>query len=194
MSFAFVSCQQYEHGYFTAYRRMAEEDLDLVVHLGDYIYEYDPQPDAVLRAQTHCRAVFLVGNEHQPVGGEHPLRAADRRRADLRAVQPLQPEQVASIVDDRDRHRPPVLERFRFGGNVNYRGSTGFGLGYREAIKADGWGGREQDDIAAGIRHLIARGLAAAGKVGVTLWTHSVGGLSENDFICAAKIDAHLRT
>jgi alkaline phosphatase D len=40
MSFAFASCQQYEHGYFNAYRRMAEEDLDLVVHLGDYIYEY----------------------------------------------------------------------------------------------------------------------------------------------------------
>lgn len=42
MSFAFASCQQYEHGFFTAYRRMAEEDLDLVFHLGDYIYEYGP--------------------------------------------------------------------------------------------------------------------------------------------------------
>jgi len=29
----------------------------------------------------------------------------------------------------------------------------------------------------------------AWGKVGVTLWTHAVGGLSENDFILAAKID-----
>jgi len=37
--FAFVSCQNYEQGYFTAYRRLASEDLDLVVHLGDYIYE-----------------------------------------------------------------------------------------------------------------------------------------------------------
>jgi alkaline phosphatase D len=36
---AFASCQQYEQGYFTAYRHMAREDLDLVVHLGDYIYE-----------------------------------------------------------------------------------------------------------------------------------------------------------
>jgi 4a-hydroxytetrahydrobiopterin dehydratase len=26
--------------------------------------------------------------------------------------------------------------------------------------------------------------------VDVTLWTHAIGGLSENDFICAAKIDA----
>jgi alkaline phosphatase D len=42
MKFAFASCQQYEHGYFTAYRHMAQEDLDLVFHLGDYIYEYGP--------------------------------------------------------------------------------------------------------------------------------------------------------
>jgi alkaline phosphatase D len=37
--FAFASCQQYEQGYFAAYRDMAARDLDLVVHLGDYIYE-----------------------------------------------------------------------------------------------------------------------------------------------------------
>src|SRR5581483_2021929 len=36
LRFAFASCQQYEHGFYTAYRHMAEEDLDLVIHLGDY--------------------------------------------------------------------------------------------------------------------------------------------------------------
>jgi alkaline phosphatase D len=36
---AFASCQAYEHGYYTAYRHMAAENPDLVVHLGDYIYE-----------------------------------------------------------------------------------------------------------------------------------------------------------
>lgn len=35
------SCSQYEHGYFTAYRRMAEESPDVVFNLGDYIYEYE---------------------------------------------------------------------------------------------------------------------------------------------------------
>ena len=40
LRFAFASCQQYEHGYYTAYRHMAGEDLDFVVHLGDYIYEH----------------------------------------------------------------------------------------------------------------------------------------------------------
>ncbi|MEO8558066.1 MAG: alkaline phosphatase D family protein [Rhodospirillales bacterium] len=36
---AFASCAQYEQGYFSAYRHMASEDLDLGIHLGDYIYE-----------------------------------------------------------------------------------------------------------------------------------------------------------
>ncbi len=39
LRFAFASCQQYEQGYYAAYRHMAGEDLELVVHLGDYIYE-----------------------------------------------------------------------------------------------------------------------------------------------------------
>ena len=39
MRFAFAACQQYEQGYYVAYRHMANEDLDLVIHLGDYIYE-----------------------------------------------------------------------------------------------------------------------------------------------------------
>jgi alkaline phosphatase D len=39
LRFAFASCQHYETGYFTAYKHMADEQLDLVAHLGDYIYE-----------------------------------------------------------------------------------------------------------------------------------------------------------
>lgn len=39
LAFAFASCQHFETGYYTAYQHMAEEDLDLVIHLGDYIYE-----------------------------------------------------------------------------------------------------------------------------------------------------------
>ena len=41
LRFAFASCQHYEQGYYTAYRHMIEDDLDLVFHLGDYIYEYE---------------------------------------------------------------------------------------------------------------------------------------------------------
>jgi Phosphodiesterase/alkaline phosphatase D len=37
--FAFASCQSYTYGYYTAYQHMSEENLDFVLHLGDYIYE-----------------------------------------------------------------------------------------------------------------------------------------------------------
>jgi alkaline phosphatase D len=37
--FAFTSCQNYPAGHYTAYQNLAEEDLDVVFHLGDYIYE-----------------------------------------------------------------------------------------------------------------------------------------------------------
>src|SRR6185437_738225 len=50
----------------------------------------------------------------------------------------------------------------------NYRGSTGFGLAFREAIREDCWGGREQDDIRTGAEAAIARGIAPPGKVAVT--------------------------
>ncbi|MGP3933954.1 alkaline phosphatase D family protein [Nonomuraea sp. KM88] len=40
LAMAFVSCSQYEHGFFTAYRRLAEERPDVILHLGDYQYEY----------------------------------------------------------------------------------------------------------------------------------------------------------
>ena len=40
LRFAFVSCANYEIGYFSAYRHLADEQPDLVLFLGDYIYEY----------------------------------------------------------------------------------------------------------------------------------------------------------
>jgi alkaline phosphatase D len=40
LTMCFTSCSQYEHGLFTAYRRLAEDEPDLVLHLGDYLYEY----------------------------------------------------------------------------------------------------------------------------------------------------------
>ena len=42
LKLAYASCQHYEHGYFTAYQFMRTEDVDLLMFLGDYIYEYGP--------------------------------------------------------------------------------------------------------------------------------------------------------
>src|SRR5690606_4445156 len=37
LSFAFASCQNYYEGFYTTLGHLAREDLDFVVHLGDYI-------------------------------------------------------------------------------------------------------------------------------------------------------------
>jgi alkaline phosphatase D len=39
LRFGYISCQDYTNGYYTALRHLANEDIDFVVHLGDYIYE-----------------------------------------------------------------------------------------------------------------------------------------------------------
>jgi alkaline phosphatase D len=63
--FAFASCQHYETGLFTAYEHMAKDDLDLVFHLGDYIYEGAGRDNQVRRhagpkltALEHYRARY----------------------------------------------------------------------------------------------------------------------------------------
>lgn len=41
LRFGVVSCANYQNGYFNAFRKLAErKDLDAVIHLGDYLYEY----------------------------------------------------------------------------------------------------------------------------------------------------------
>jgi alkaline phosphatase D len=44
---AYASCQRWEHGFFSAWRHMKEENLDAVLFLGDYIYEYPGAVNAV---------------------------------------------------------------------------------------------------------------------------------------------------
>ncbi|MDR7302549.1 alkaline phosphatase D family protein [Haloactinomyces albus] len=47
LTMCFASCSHYGAGYFTAYRRMAEEEPGLILHLGDYQYEYPASEDDV---------------------------------------------------------------------------------------------------------------------------------------------------
>lgn len=57
MRFAFISCQSFVNGYYPALRRMSEEDLDLAVHLGDYIYE---SGGSGVRAHLPAREIFSI--------------------------------------------------------------------------------------------------------------------------------------
>ncbi|NYH78494.1 alkaline phosphatase D [Actinopolyspora biskrensis] len=47
LTLCFASCSHFGQGYFTAYRRMAEEEPGLILHLGDYQYEYPASDDDV---------------------------------------------------------------------------------------------------------------------------------------------------
>ncbi|WP_433578053.1 alkaline phosphatase D family protein [Nocardia brasiliensis] len=81
MRFAFASCQSWTSGFFTAYEHMAAEDLDLVVHLGDYIYERGwNRGRAGMSIEPHLQreAVDLAGYRlrYAQAKAEPPLRDA----------------------------------------------------------------------------------------------------------------------
>ncbi|MBK0865833.1 alkaline phosphatase D family protein [Saccharopolyspora sp. HNM0986] len=61
LKMCFASCAHYGEGYFTAYRRMAEEEPQLILHLGDYQYEYaaeDGDVRKVLGPETRTLANY----------------------------------------------------------------------------------------------------------------------------------------
>ena len=86
LTMAFASCAQYEHGWFTAYRRLAEEQPDVVLFLGDYIYEYEAD-DYVAKS----------GNVRDHMGPETTTLAGYRQRhAQYKADPDLQAAHAAA--------------------------------------------------------------------------------------------------
>ena len=57
LKIAVASCSNYEAGYFAAYRHMANEQPDLAVFLGDYIYEYT-RPTGKIRHHDRPGEIF----------------------------------------------------------------------------------------------------------------------------------------
>lgn len=87
---AFVSCSNYTGGYFTAYRGLAaRDDLDLVLHLGDYVYEYGNAedrygPPGLAGLRDHQPATEIVSLQdyrlrHALYKTDPDLQAAHRR-------------------------------------------------------------------------------------------------------------------
>jgi alkaline phosphatase D len=76
--FAVASCQHYESGLFTAYEQMAQDDVDLVFHLGDYIYEY-----------PHHKGSRVVRQHNGPTDGKIKSLADYRQRYMLYRADPL---------------------------------------------------------------------------------------------------------
>ena len=52
LRFGFVSCSNYEHGYFSGYRHLADENPEFVLFLGDYIYEYIEEKRPIVRRHS----------------------------------------------------------------------------------------------------------------------------------------------
>ncbi|GGN96756.1 alkaline phosphatase [Actinoplanes lobatus] len=88
---AVASCANYESGYYTAYRRMAEDRPDLVLFLGDYIYEESRSPG---RVRTHA------GGETVTLADYRRRYAQYRTDPDLRAAHAAAPWIV--VPDDHE--------------------------------------------------------------------------------------------
>jgi alkaline phosphatase D len=96
LTLAFASCANYEHGYFTAYRHMAREQPDLVLFLGDYLYE---QAAGTFRAKSGNPRSY--GNpEPTTVEGYRHRYALHHADADLQAAHAAAP--WSSVFDDHE--------------------------------------------------------------------------------------------
>lgn len=117
LRFAFASCQNYPTGYYAAYRHMAREDLDLVVHLGDYIYEGAPGSSGVRRHEGDGEPLTLVDYRNR-----HAQYRSDPDLQDAHAAFPfsvtwddheVDNNWAAHIPQDPDRQSPEEFRRRR---------------------------------------------------------------------------------
>ncbi|MFD8599290.1 alkaline phosphatase D family protein [Kitasatospora sp. NPDC059646] len=86
-----VSCQAYEDGYFTAYRHLAQEDLDAVFHVGDYIYEYGIDPAGGDRKYTDRVLPAALGHETATLEDYRLRYSLYKTDADLQAAHAAHP-------------------------------------------------------------------------------------------------------
>ncbi len=91
LRFIVASCQKYTEGFYTAYRHIADEDIELVIHLGDYIYE-EAEPDNPVRRQTSGEPFTL-----EEYRARHSLYRSD---SDLQAAHAIAPWMVT--FDDHE--------------------------------------------------------------------------------------------
>ncbi len=88
LRYAVVTCAKYDVGYFNGYARVAEADVDAVLHLGDYLYEgatagdalagRDPDPTTEIRSLAEYRrrhAQYKTDPDLQRVHQSHPMVA-----------------------------------------------------------------------------------------------------------------------
>ncbi|NHC44005.1 alkaline phosphatase D family protein [Motilibacter aurantiacus] len=92
LTMAFASCSNYPTGFFTAYKHLADEMPDLVLHLGDYQYEY------IQPAGNQARRV--EGPETTTLAGYRQRHAQYKTDPDLQAAHLVAPWLV--VNDDHE--------------------------------------------------------------------------------------------
>jgi alkaline phosphatase D len=93
---AFASCSQYEHGYFTAYRHLADEEPDVILHLGDYIYEYKANDYTIAQGNVRDHA----GPETETLANYRQRHAQYKTDLDLQLAHAAAPWLV--VWDDHE--------------------------------------------------------------------------------------------
>ncbi|WP_434588832.1 alkaline phosphatase D family protein [Streptomyces sp. A5-4] len=91
LKLAAVSCQAYHDGYFTPYKHLADEDLDVVFHLGDYLYEYAVNATGGARAYTDRTLPALFNRETKSLEDYRLRYALYKSDPDLRAAHAAHP-------------------------------------------------------------------------------------------------------
>ncbi|WP_343620810.1 alkaline phosphatase D family protein [Acinetobacter proteolyticus] len=101
VSFTVCSCSNYPAGYFYVYREMAKQNVDVVIHLGDYIYEYGADGYAAEDAAKLGRTLAADNNKEIIKLDDYRKRyALYRKDKDLQALHHRHPFIV--IWDDHE--------------------------------------------------------------------------------------------
>ncbi|WP_395574740.1 alkaline phosphatase D family protein [Streptomyces sp. BK79] len=91
LKLAAVACQAYMDGYYTVLRHLAEDDVDVVFHLGDYLYEYAVNAEGGERRYTD-RTLPEVFNRETMTLADYRLRySLYKSDEDLRAAHAAHP-------------------------------------------------------------------------------------------------------
>jgi alkaline phosphatase D len=152
MKFAFASCAHYEQGFFSAYRYMADDRPDLILMLGDYIYEdawgdrrvrqFDPieaisladyrrrytqyRTDPDLQA-AHAACPWLATWDDHEVDNDYAGLTGEHELCGGEAVKSAFPARRAAAYQAWFEHMPVRPSRLRPDRGVQIYGSTDWG-------------------------------------------------------------------
>ncbi|MCA9771206.1 MAG: alkaline phosphatase D family protein [Myxococcales bacterium] len=76
LRFAAASCQNWQDGFYTAYPHLAEEDVDFVFFLGDYIYEYGSEGPVRFHGTPEVQTLEDYRNRYALYKSDTGLQAA----------------------------------------------------------------------------------------------------------------------